>query len=673
MTSMPAPAIADAFLKNRADNLPPDVSQEFIVPLFFQKISIFQDRKSVRILGGRGCGKTMFLRYFCHGSTFSSHRSEISDSEFSHLGLYFRPDTGFCSLMTPEWLGDRDGLAFAHYLTLNLVADVCQALRNIDEANNLDQGPLNLCNAPLGTRLVKLLQLPEPTINALEHFVEERLAEFDLWVRNPTRCEAPLFVHFTVIIAALAEDLAKYTPRLKTLAFRVFVDEFENLLPRQREIICDAIKHPEPRMAVHIAYKREAVTDFKTSSEERIVETHDIRTIDLENWLDKDGDFELLAAELFLFRLYQSDSTAVTCPAFKPDLLHDVAHLPYRCSTVYRQEVVAYVKQILPEIQAPEIAQMIPEDPALRRRLTEMIKKGLELQGLNSDVEAESLISREFPEASIVLGAVLNRKSQAGKDTLERFQALLKNGRSKDDVFYKTGGWVDNNLYGCLFHLYAGLPKRPNILYSGFSRFCKIAAPNLRFFQELCHYTLLLAYKRLSLSEIPILQVDQNTQATAAQQVSDAMFEDILQLGPYGDNLLDFARRLGSLFEAYNRRRSQSEPEINHFSIDRAGTAQLPESAQIILREAKIWSVLWEAKDTKNKTDYDVTQSELILNTIYAPHFKISYRKRRKITLTATQLDVILTKPDSQFEWLLKQLVDSQDEVETAKKTGSLF
>lgn len=668
------PAIADAFLKNRADNLPPDVFQEFIVPPFFQHISIFKDNKSVRVLGGRGCGKTMFLRYFCHGSAFSEDRAEISDEEFSHIGLYFRPDTGFCSLITPQWLDNhRDGFAFSHYLTFSLLAEVCQALRNIDKLPNLASGPLKVCDVKLGTRLVKQLQLPEPTIDALEQLVEDRLAGLDLWVRNPSRCEVPIFVHFTLILTALAEDLAKHSPRLKMLAFRVFVDEFENLLPRHREIVCDAIKHPGPKMAVHIAHKREAVTDFKTSGEERVVEMHDIRTIDIEVLMVKGNDFEALAAELFLLRLYQADG-AVSCPAFKPELLHDVAHLPYRSTPAYRQEIIGYAKQILPEMLAPEIAQKALEDPSLRRRIIEMINKGLEFQGLAGVVKAEDLINEEVPEASVVLGAVLNRNNQSGAEVLSLFQDLVKKGRSKSDAFYKTGGWVDNNLYGCLFHLYAGLPRRPNILYAGFSRFCKIAAPNLRFFQELCHNTLLLAYQRQSAGEIgKPLRVDQNIQATAALQVSNAMFEDVLQLGPHGDRLLDFARRLGGLFEAYNKRRSQSEPEINHFSINSADANQLSETAQVILREAKIWSVLWETKDTKNKAEYDAAQYELILNTIYAPHFKISYRKRRKITLTTMQLDVILTQSDSQFELLLKQLVDSQDDEVTAKKSGSLF
>lgn len=668
-------AIADAFLKNRADILPPDVSQEFIVPPFFQEISIFGDNKSVRVLGGRGCGKTMLLRYFCHGSRFSANREQISDSEFDQIGLYFRPDTGFCALLSPTWLPEQqDGHAFSHYLTLNLINEACQAVRGISAAKNLQNGALDLSGVKLGVTLTTQLDLSAPSFEALEQRVEVLLAEFDLWVRNPGRCQEPKFVHFTKIIPALAADLAKHSPRLSSVSFRVFVDEFENLLQRHREIVCDAIKHPQQHITVHIAHKRDAVTDFKTSSEERIMASHDIRTIDIEKLLlDREGMFEVLAAELFLFKICQAGGSA-SYPAFKPELLHDPVHLPHRLSDEYRRDILGYVKQVLPELQAPEIAREALKDAALRRRVTEFIRKGLEQQGLASHIDPETLISEEYAEATVVLGAILHRKSQAGREAVNLFQHLLENGKLASDPFYKTGGWVDNNLYGCLFHLYAGLPRRPNILYSGFSRFCKIASPNLRFFMELCHTTLLLGYQRLSASDISgPLRVSCENQASAAQQVSDAMFEDIVQLGPHGDRLLDFARRLGSLFEGYNKRRSQSEPEINHFSVSGANSTPLSETAVAILREAKIWSVLREMDDTKSKAEYDSVQYELVLNTIYAPHFKISYRKRRKITLTTDQLEIILMQSDKQFESLLKQLVESQDDALPAPQTGRLF
>ena len=664
--------IADAFLSTRADHLPADLFNQFIVPPFFQRISIFADKKSVRILGGRGCGKTMFIRYFCHGTTFSQSRSDISDEDLAAVGLYFRPDTGFCSLMTAKWLGEQQaGLAFSHYVALNLLAEACQAFRSIERAR-LTAGRLEVTDALLGPGLATLLDLKTPTIQALESAVQRGLAELELWVRNPRR-DAPTFVSFSSVLPLLATDVAMFSPRLARLAFRAFIDEFENLQERHREIVCDAIKHPHERMTIHIAHKRDAVTDFKTSSQERVVETHDLRTIDLEKQLANQNDFELLAAELFLMRLHEAKAK-FNCALFKPEWLHDPQYLNYRLSEKYRKDVLRCVREILPMISAPDIANRVVNDPALRRRLTEMLRKGLERQGLAKTVSAESLISERHPAASIVLGALLNRTTQDGADLLEQYKQSVEVSTSDGDPFFKVGGWIDNNLYGCLFHLYAGLPRRPNILYAGFERFCQIASPNLRFFQELCHTTLLLAFHRQSsdsLDEQP--RVDPEKQALAAKQVSDSLFEDILQLGHCGTQLLEVARRLGLIFEAFNRRRSQSEPEINHFSIDRADEQGLSAGAQELLREAKIWSVLYEEKDTKNKSDYDVAQSDLVLNPIYAPHFNISYRKRRKIALKATEVDILLCQSSAQFEILLKRLVEPDGPYGDGKSSEQLF
>jgi len=413
------------------------------------------------------------------------------------------------------------------------------------------------------------------------------------------------------------------------------------------------------------------VVDFKTSSDERVVEGHDLRTIDLEEQLSRDGEFELLAAELFLLRVYQGGGR-FDCSLFKPSLLHDPRHLNHRLSKDYREQVLRCVREILPSPSAAIIAREVIEDPPLRRRLREMLQKGLVMQGLDQDVNAEDLISAAQPQASIVLGALLNRRSQLDKDVLSQFHAAVAHP-SDADPFFKVGGWIDNNLHGCLFHLYAGLPRRPNINYAGFDRFCMLADPNLRFFQALCHATLSLAYKRQSGSEVAgQLQVPVEIQATATKQVSDKLFQDILQLGAHGSKLLEITGRLGRVFEAFNRRRSQSEPEVNHFSIDNADRSNLSPQAELLLREAKIWSVLYEAKDTKNKSDYDIAQTDLILNPIYAPHFSISYRKRRKVTLRAPHADILLCQSTAQYEAVLKQLVDPGDQDPT-EQPMSLF
>lgn len=659
--------LAEAFLKNRAEQLPTDVSDQFIVPPFFGRISIFADTKSVRILGGRGCGKTMFIRHFCHSTTFSPSRKQIDDGTLSSVGLYLRPDTGFCSLMTSSWLGvEESKMAFSHYVTLQLLAEAHQAFVNIAAAD-LAAGPLNLLNQPISPALSVQFSNEVKEVGDLGAFVEMRLSEFELWVRNPKRCEQPMFLSFASVLPRLAEDLAKGLTRLKDLSFRAFIDEFENLAEAQRMVVCDAIKHPGLRLAVHIAHKRDAVTDFKTSSDERIVELHDLRKIDLEEQLSHEKEFELLAAELFLLRLHLQ-GVRFGCTVFDPQRLHDPAHLSYRLSAEYRSAVVGRVREILPRLTSIDITQQVMNDAPLRRRLAEMIDKGLARHQLKDKFKAVDLIDRAKPRASVVLGALLNRSGNPAA-VLAAFWALTGDKASGDEPFYKSGGWVDNNLYGCLFHLYAGLPQRENLLYAGFERFCQLARPSLRYFQELCHVTLLLAFQRADRDDIE--PVSHEHQAQAARHVSDAMFEDVPQLGLHGEKLREMVRRLGALFEAFNRRAGQSEPEINHFSIDESDKAGLSEAAQQILKEARTWSVLYEEPDTKNKSDYDIAQSDWVLNRIYAPHFGISYRKRRKVTLKAGQVNTILCQSSLLFEALLKDIVEPDQPAQGG--TGQLF
>lgn len=660
--------LAEAFLKNRAEQLPADVSDQFIVPPFFGRISIFADTKSVRILGGRGCGKTMFIRHFCHSTTFSPSKRHIPDSSLRSVGLYLRPDTGFCSLMTKTWLGESESkLAFSHYVTLHLLAEAYGAFVNISRAD-LEAGSLDVMDTPISAALALQLSKQVRTVRELGDFIDEKLSELDLWVRNPRRCPQPMFLAFTTVLPRLAEDMAKALPRLRELSFRAFIDEFENLAEVQRMVVCDSIKHPSLRLAVHIAHKRDAVTDFKTSSDERIVELHDLRKIDLEEQLSHENEFELLAAELFLLRLHL-EGVSFGCSLFDPQKLHDRAHLDHRLTPAYRAAVVGRVRELLPMLTSTEMAHEVMKDESLRKKLGDMIDKGVARHRLRLPAKGSDLINPVKPRASIVLGALLNRSTRPGP-VLDAFDALTQDkGTGPDDPFHKSGGWIDNNLYGCLFHLYAGLPQRENLLYAGFERFCQLAKPSLRYFQELCHVTLLLAFERSERQDIT--PVSYKHQALAARQVSDAMFEDVPQLGLHGEQLREMVRRLGLLFEAFNRRPGQSEPEINHFSIDQAEHGGLSDGALHILREARTWSVLYEEPDTKNKSDYDIAQSDWVLNRIFAPHFGISYRKRRKVTLKATQVNTILCQSSLAFEGLLKELVEPEREAQP--DNGQLF
>ncbi|MBN2286895.1 MAG: hypothetical protein JXI43_10640 [Tissierellales bacterium] len=66
------------FTKNRSEELGYDVWEQFVVPPFFDKLDLGEGKKPRVIIGGRGCGKTMLLRYLSHQSTFSPNRPNLS-------------------------------------------------------------------------------------------------------------------------------------------------------------------------------------------------------------------------------------------------------------------------------------------------------------------------------------------------------------------------------------------------------------------------------------------------------------------------------------------------------------------------------------------------------------------------------------------------------------------
>ena len=71
-----------------------------------------------------------------------------------------------------------------------------------------------------------------------------------------------------------------------------------------------------------------------------------------------------------------------------------------------------------------------------------------------------------------------------------------------------------------------------------------------------------------------------------------------------------------------------------------AVTALTPD--EVFFKESLKWSVLRSEQETKVKNDISTTGEEWILNPIYSPYFNISYRKRRKLELSADDVTTLI-------------------------------
>ncbi|WP_285404286.1 hypothetical protein [Luteibacter sp. ME-Dv--P-043b] len=649
--------IVDEFVNNRAEQLDADVTHEFIVPHNFGQLTLHRDRKSVRVIGGRGCGKTIFLRYFSHCTQLSEKQAEVSFDIFGQgIGLYWRTDTGFCDLMKPEWLGEQHAYrAFLHYIAVVVLEEVALFINTLARAPLLG-GSIDLRARPLPDSAEILLSHKGGHYADLREFAKRRRFQLSQWVQNPGS-DAPTFLRVDDLLSEIADDIASADPRLERLFFRVFVDEFENLKDNQRRLVCDLVKHPRPRYSFNLAMRKDSVDQFITSGGEQIVETHDIRSIDLEKLVGKtDKTFKLLAAELLLMKL-SKQHVDVGCPEFEVGRLHVPSRVNERIGDNYTRAIRAAAGRLLPGRTSGEIARGVFDDAPLRRRLTDVAAKGLQKHRVTA-LSANQFQYVDKPVASIVAAFVLNRDKPGPEvvlNALDDFQ-----GRSSSSNPFND--WESNNLHGALFYLYDGLPNRPNPLYAGFDRYCQMSAPNLRFFLEFCHSALRDVTSSVEAGSSTDLQcVPWEVQAFAAKDTSALLLKDIPNLGLRGRELQALIKRLGRLFQTAHRRASLSEPEINHFSIDESDKEGLTESTRSLLREALIWSVLYEEKDTKNKSDASLAQHDYIPNPIFSAYFGISYRKRKKITLKASEVNVIFSGSDNHFEALLRSFLTKWD------------
>jgi hypothetical protein len=148
--------------------------------------------------------------------------------------------------------------------------------------------------------------------------------------------------------------------------------------------------------------------------------------------------------------------------------------------------------------------------------------------------------------------------------------------------------------------------------------------------------------------------------AAIARQASGVFLSEVRGRGQHGNQLHAFALTLGSLFAIAHQRPTQSEPEISHFSIG-GGQQPLSDEDRAILFEAVKWSVLIEERETKLKDSVQVTDSEWIINPIYAPYFKITYRKKRKLELKSDEVKVLISGTYEERKALMRRYTERWD------------
>jgi hypothetical protein len=649
--------IATVFSKNRAEELGYDVWQHFVIPPFYHQLDLTTARKPRIIVGGRGCGKTMLLRYLSHQSMFSPKRPTVPEEALLHIGLYWRADTQFASAMNRRnieaetWEG-----AFNHMAALLLGLEVLGSLRSIAESACAALTLSDLDNLNF-SRLAAFDKSLPAGFNALHLKLQEALWAFEAWVSDPRKHDQPPFLPGPRFILALIGEIKAMIKSLNDAVFFVYMDEYENLSVYQQELVNTWLKHSQTPLIFNLAVKRNGLETKRTVGPESLSDIHDYRMFDLEaDFLDR--DFPIMAAEILFL---EADLAGLPGP-IDPSQLRNPDQVAERRTPTYKKALLEAARALFPELTQLELAHAVFTDAALRRKLQDRIVRALKISG--SDLPAESFIRDKLPQASIVTPALLSRPAMSAEQVLAELDKLERGEANK---FTGATGWIHNNFVGCLLNLYEP-HSRACPFYAGFETFCQLSRGNLRHFLELCHKSVT---RSLSLGIEFGSPVPAGEQAEAARQASTEFLREIRTFGHRGTQLHTFVLRLGSLFALAHQRSTQSESEQSHFSVG-AGAASLTDDDFDFLKEAVKWSVLFEDKATKQKSEYEPESIDYVLNPIYAPFFSISFRKKRKLELTTDETICLMRGSYNEVRDLLRNFSRAW-KVEPKQVSPSLF
>ena len=633
--SMDSSDLASALSSNRTEELGFDVWDRFVIPLKLHISEWGNTRKPRVIVGGRGCGKTMLLRYLSHESAFSPNRPTLDHSTLKHIGIYWRADTQFTSLL--EGRNKRDDLwraAFGHLSALVLGKEVLGALESIRESQLQLIAPDDLDRLDFSRLSTSQFEMPK-TFSHLSTFLDRSLFEFEQWANDVDTGSQPKFLPTTAFLNRLIGTVVQQLKPLRNVVFFAYIDEYENLTLLQQRVVNTWLKHSEPPLIFNVAMKRNGFKTRRTLSEEPLVEIHDYRPVDLEEF-KQNSEFSLFAAEILLLRFHKAQ---VPLGDFNPDLLRDPQGVPSRRTAPYSKGVFALARQLLPTRSKESLAQEVFSDQTLFRQLKLRITKGLQRRGETTVTPAHFLFRQHPTPAAVVVPALLARRRLPARQIAAEFD---KHCAGQPNGFEQGTEWLHNIFLASYLDLFGSLGRACPI-YSGFDTYCHMAKGNVRHFLELC-------YKAFSTSRgTPQEGLSAKRQAEAACQVAANLLPEVRSFGRLGNDLHSFLLRLGRLFALSQRRTSQSEPERTHFAI-RDGEVSIGEHGKRLLAEAVKWSVLFEERETKVKLVGTPQVVDYVLNPIYAPYFHISYRKGRKLELTSSDFTILSSGSANDFK-----------------------
>ena len=581
--------LSQVFGGYRAEWLKEHIFDLFTEPSYFPEL---KDARPCVLIGGRGTGKTTVLRGLSYEGQFAlSGRNPQELSQWNFYGIYYRVNTNrVTAFRGSEVTEDRWIQLFAHYFNLLLCDGLLRFLSWYEEQTGirvtLDDQSLQQFSTSMHIPLAT-------TVSDLTSRLTSARIAFESGINNIVDHALP-----PLSLQALPVDIL--VGALDSLSifhgkhFYFLIDEFENFEPYQQQVVNTFIKHAGHSYTFKVGVRDLGIRRKTTlNPNEQLISPADYVRIDIS---------EKLAGEYFeRFALKVCNDRIRRLKSANPAVIDDI-------------------RVLLPRLSEDDEAEMLGvEDSSSPHRTLLLTSRPHEA----SAIHALSKLQVYF------LATWAREQGLPLQEVFDQFSA------NRGEWDFRYGNYKHSLLFG-LKKGKSGIRR----YYSGWDVFTLMAASNIRYLLELVDQSILLHVRRGNSLAVPLSPSDQTF---AAQAVGKKNLLELEGLSVFGAQLTKLLLGLGRVFGQMAADPVGHAPEVNQFHLadfnsEKDAVREEELKALRLLESAVMHLALLRWPGNKLGAETATKDYDYAIHPIFSAFFVFSYRKKRKMVLSAADL-----------------------------------
>lgn len=592
----------------------------------------------VRILGGKGSGKTHILRYFSFNSQLLKAQSQDKNileliQDDGYIGVYIET-TGLQSnrfsgrgYTQKEW----DNIFF-YYMNLEFIEKSFKCILQTLEGTKTSFEPIDIKNVleefypnPQVSELKSLSEIYE-LIRQERISLDQQISDLSVPNRRKAIEILPLFEPIEGFYKIISNSLEMYAP-LKNVKVLFILDEFENLSINHQKYFNTLLRHPKAvnRIALRISGRLNAKKTIDTyDDKEKLLEDSEIKTVFLEDFLS--SSFKVFAHDLYEKRINNRFSTSVDLESSFEEskdaderTLNDIMQKNQKKKKYHFSELEEYLKKYK-EINSDQIGLIINNLTYEENWLLEKANIFLIYQKWNSDD--------------------LVKESEIIKTHCQQY---ISDGTGK------IASVLDkhiNDLKHQLFRSY-----RRSVSYSGYSNIVYMSRNNPRIFLTALNYI----FKKCNSSNINMLEskyIEGKLQDQALLEASGWFWDN------YTDDVRDYrvvwaVQKLMEFFRRLRRTPKPSEKNLIAFNLPNGITKEIEQIVRAAVEHSLFVPTSTNRLD-RNTGEYKATYR---IHPMLSPKWGLPVTTGGTIDFSLDEVNALFLNDEEKWEICVKERV----------------